>query len=242
MGYSIIVRDENGEEIYYGGMSFNWTREYMGVQNTMLAKKFGGFISEVVAEMCTNWFEHNLYFEDFGRFHKTSQKLICEMRKKNDLGKGLKGVEALVQLCTEFAFSPITDIIDGYGQELLVLPANELVRYRNYRHIHDVMVLYKIAVDNPGCHWEVDYENPSPIWQGHTAVTFGEWVDTVNPDYYLIRQAKAEEWDRMYEEKDVDVQEDLLWQEEYYRLRDAGHSGEEAETGATELLSSLFNW
>ena len=98
MAYSIIVRDENGEEIYYGGMSFNWTREYMGVQNTMLAKKFGGFISEVVAEMCTNWFEHNLYFEDFGRFHKTSQKLICEMRKKNDLGKGLKGVEALVQL------------------------------------------------------------------------------------------------------------------------------------------------
>ena len=235
MGYDIIVRDENGEEIYYGGMSYNWARENMGVQNPMLAKKFGGFTSEVVAEMCANWFGHNQYFENFCHFEENSQNLICEM-------KGLKTVEVFVQLCTKFAGSQITDIIDGYGKELVALPADGLVRYRNYRHIHDVMVLYKIAVDNPGCHWEVDYENPSPIWQGHTAVTFGEWVDTVNPDYYLIRQAKAEKWNRMYEEKDVDVQEDLLWQDEYYRLRDAGHSGEEAETGATELLSSLFNW
>lgn len=237
-------------------MSFNWARENMGVQNPMLAKIFGGFTSEVVAEMCTNWFEHNLYFEDFGRFHKTSQKLICEMRKKNDLGKGLKGVEALVQLCTEFAFSPITDIIDNGGQmrrrEIgttnvnIILRGNQLVRYRNYRHIHDVMVLYKIAEDNPGCHWEVDYENPSPIWQGHTAVSFGKWVDTVNPDYYLIRQARDEardeEWNRMYEEQAAENhQYHQRWQDEYYRLRNAGYSGEEAEAGAIELLSS-FNW
>ena len=104
------------------------------------------------------------------------------------------------------------------------------------------MVLYKIAVDNPGCHWEVDYENPSPIWQGHTAVTFGEWVDTVNPDYYLIRQAKAEKWHRMYEEQAAeDHQYHQLWHDEYNRLRNAGYSGEEAEAGAKELLSS-FNW
>jgi len=165
MGYTIIVRNENGEEIYYGGMSGNWTRR---VQNPMLAKKFSGFTSEVVAEMCTNWFGHNPYFEDFCHFDKNSRNLICEM-------KGLKTVEVLVQLCTKFAGSPITDIIDGYGKELVALPADGLVRYRNYRHIHDVMALYKIAVDNPGCHWDVDCENPSPIWQGHTAVSFDEW-------------------------------------------------------------------
>ena len=168
MGYDIIVRDENGEEIYYGGMSYNWARENMGVQNPMLAKKFGGFTSEVVAEMCANWFGHNQYFENFCHFEENSQNLICEM-------KGLKTVEVLVQLCTKFAGSQITDIIDGYGKELVALPADGLVRYRNYRHIHDVMVLYKIAVDNPGCHWDVDCENPSPIWQGHTAVSFDEW-------------------------------------------------------------------
>jgi hypothetical protein len=229
MGYDIIVRDENGEEIYYGGMSFNWAREYMGVQNPMLAKKFGGFTSEVVAEMCTNWFGHNPYFEDFCHFDENSRNLICEM-------KGLKTVEALVQLCTKFAGSPITDMIDGYGQELVALPADGLVRYRNYRHIHDVMVLYKIAVDNPGCHWEVDYENPSPIWQGHTAVTFGEWVDTVNPDYYLIRQAKAEEWNEIYEEIAETERDVMRRQDEYYRLRNAGHSMDEAERRATEFI------
>jgi uncharacterized protein YukE len=98
------------------------------------------------------------------------------------------------------------------------------------------MVLYKIAVDNPGCHWEVDYENPSPIWQGHTAVTFGEWVDTVNPDYYLIRQAKAEEWNEIYEEIAETERDVMRRQDEYYRLRNAGHSMDEAERRATEFI------
>jgi hypothetical protein len=234
MGYSIIVRDENGEEIYYGGMSYNWAREYMGVKNPMLAKKFGGFTSEVVAEMCTNWFGHNPYFEDFCHFDEISRNL-------SEMNLGLKTVEVLVQLCTKFAGSTITDIIDGYGQELVALPADRLIRYRNYRHIHDVKVIYKIAVDNPGCHWGVDYENPSPIWQDHTAVTFDQWVDTVNPNYYLIRQAKDEEWNRYEEQAAEDDQYNQIWDDEYSRLRNAGYSGEEADEGAKELLLS-FPW
>ena len=235
MGYDIIVRDENGEEIYYGGMSYNWARENMGVQNPMLAKKFGGFTSEVVKEIIEESLDQNQHLQDYLHFEENSQNLICEM-------KGLKTVEVLVQLCTKFAgSSPIKSIIDGIGSALVVLTDEQLIRFRNYRHIHDLMVLYRVAEDNPGCHWEVDYENPSPDWQGHTAVSFDEWVDTVNPDYYLIRQAQAEEWDRMYEEQAAENDQDnQIFEDEYYRLRDAGYSGYEAEAGAKALLLSFW--
>ena len=66
----IIVRDETGKDIYYGGMALISRSLYRNIESPLLAKTFGGFTSEVVAEMCANWFGHNPYFEDFCHFDK----------------------------------------------------------------------------------------------------------------------------------------------------------------------------
>tara|TARA_B100000929_G_scaffold223602_1_gene179955 strand:- start:74 stop:745 length:672 start_codon:yes stop_codon:yes gene_type:complete len=223
--------------MYFGGQAQLLRPLYNAINNPLLAKKFGGFTSEVVKEIIEESLDQNQHLQDYLHFEENSQNLICEMKME-----GLKTVEVLVQLCTKFAgSSPIKSIIDGIGSALVVLTDEQLIRFRNYRHIHDLMVLYRVAEDNPGCHWEVDYENPSPDWQGHTAVSFDEWVDTVNPDYYLIRQAQAEEWDRMYEEQAAENDQDnQIFEDEYYRLRDAGYSGYEAEAGAKALLLSFW--
>ena len=222
MSYCVEVRNKNGESMYFGG------------QAQLLVKKFGGFTSEVVKEIIEESLDQNQHLQDYLHFERISRNIISEEWNK-------KMCDDIVQLCTKFAGSPIKSIINGIGNALVELTDEQLIRFRNYRHIHDLMVLYRVAEDNPGCHWEVDYDNPSPIWQGHTAVSFGEWVDTVNPDYYLIRQAKAEEWDRMYEEQAAENDQDnQIFEDEYYRLRDAGYSGYEAEAGAKALLLSFW--
>ena len=234
MSYCVEVRNKNGESMYFGGQAQLLRPLYNAINNPLLAKKFGGFTSEVVKEIIEESLDQNQHLQDYLHFERISRNIISEEWNK-------KMCDDIVQLCTKFAGSPIKSIINGIGNALVELTDEQLIRFRNYRHIHDLMVLYRVAEDNPGCHWEVDYDNPSPIWQGHTAVSFGEWVDTVNPDYYLIRQAKAEEWDRMYEEQAAENDQDnQIFEDEYYRLRDAGYSGYEAEAGAKALLLSFW--
>jgi hypothetical protein len=165
MGYDLVIKNKQGEDMHQDGQSYNWAR--VGLQNPLLVKMFGGHTSETVVRMCINCFQHNPNYEAYVATYGSERKLVtildAVMKKQywNDIASIIESYDD-----TE----PITNIIDGYGKARIALATEDLTLYREYRHIHDVQRFFNLAINNPDCYWDVDYE--SATWNGIQPVSF----------------------------------------------------------------------
>lgn len=174
MGYDaeIINREGNVQEI--SSMSFNWNG--FGLHNVLSLKRLNGHTTETVLGALSSWLMNNPYYYSY-YYTYTEQRNIAQIMKD----KGMTNdVSVLIE---KFDVpNPIDDIINYFGKPTKLyenLDEEDLKLYREYKHIHAINCIRDIALANPDCYWQVDYEHEE-TWNGNEPMTFQEFLNGEN--------------------------------------------------------------
>jgi hypothetical protein len=173
MGYDLTIYDKSGNVRDAQGQSYNWNQF---INNPLPIKKFRGHTSETVVRICLEWFANNPHYQAYWAKYCVDPVVWKELVMPK-----VRHTHVIADIIVGYTKDkPIDKVVDGYGHHYddaeEEFDDEEFVLYREYRHIHDIIRFFNIAMTNPGCYWDVDYYMDDFIWHGIAPMTFQEYL------------------------------------------------------------------